>query len=199
MRGTPLLIVFEGIDFSGKRTQAELLAEYLKSKGYSISLYSFPDYTTTTGKILEEYLTMKRNLDSRIVAMLYAINRLEKLKEIEKDIEENKIIIFDRYIYSNMAYQMANGLDLEWLRMLDIYMPRPDLVIFLKISPEEALKRKGECDRYEKLEFLRKVERIYEKMANGEIKTNVKWYIVDGSKSIGEIHKKVVEIVEKFL
>jgi len=134
--------------------------------------------------------------------ILFATDVLNSVPMIKKGLEENKVVIADRYITSTIAYQCANGFSFE--SALDFVKsheyPVADGMIFINIKPETSVKRKlkehGRLDRHEKnLEFLRKVRNFYLK----EIKENIlgKWFIVDGERSIEEVHEDIVRIVEE--
>ncbi|NYT13495.1 MAG: dTMP kinase, partial [Candidatus Methanofastidiosa archaeon] len=93
-------IVFEGIDASGKETQAKLLASFLENNGFEVLLTHEPIYDEPIGKIIKSNLEKKISLASETVAMLYAADRHEHYLKIKNALDQNKIVISDRYKYS---------------------------------------------------------------------------------------------------
>jgi dTMP kinase len=182
-------IVFEGIDASGKETQAKLLSSVLKNKGLEVLLTHEPIYDEPIGKIIKSNLEKKISLASETVAMLYAADRHEHYLKIKKALGKNKIVISDRYKYSNMAYQGANGVDPKWIEEIERYSEDPDIVFFIRVNPESAMTRRKEKDLYEEnINFQKKVFDIYE-----ELSKKYKFIVIDGEKSIEEIHKEVIK------
>ncbi|KAI4346363.1 hypothetical protein L6164_007264 [Bauhinia variegata] len=188
------LIVLEGLDRSGKSSQSSRLASYLKEKGYSAELWRFPDRTTDTGKMISAYLANTSQMDDRCIHLLFSANRWEKRSLMEAKLKTGTTLIVDRYSYSGVAFSSAKGLDFQWCKAPDIGLPAPDLVIFLDISPEEAARR-GEygVERYEKLDFQKKVAESYKALRDNS------WMVVDASQSIdhveNELRDKVLECV----
>ena len=161
------ILVIEGTDGSGKETQSKKLYEYLVNKGLKVKSYSFPIYSSPTGKIVGgPYLGKKEiensyfeetsaNVDPLVSSLYYAADRRYNfLSTIEDEIYKNDIIILDRYIMSNMGHQASKAKNkkdrdkiLKFIEILEFdlcELPRPDKVIFLHM-PFEAAKelRKG--------------------------------------------------------
>jgi len=187
-----LIIAIEGLDQAGKKTQTEMLAKALKAQKIKTAVFSFPDYSTTIGREISNYLRNKRKFSPEIIHYLYALNRREKLDEIKKSSSKNSILIMNRYYHSNLVYGMANGLDKKWLQNLDAELPRTDLVILLDISQNESFTRKkSKRDRFEKnKEFSKKISQIYRKLAK-----TYRWKIVDASGTKDDVHKKILKII----
>lgn len=190
------LIVFEGIDQSGKKTQCKLLAEKLKEECYEVKIISFPDYETPIGKEIKAFLSGKRVYNDYVIHILYAANRWEKKEIIENWLNKGGILILDRYSPSNLAYGIAKGLSFEWLNNLEKGLPKPSLVIVINISPKTSFKRKiGGRDVHEKnLDFLKKVRRVYVSLAK-----KFGWKIIDGEKPIPSISEDVWNLVKDYL
>lgn len=139
------LLVFEGTDCSGKSTQINLLIERLEQQGLKIITLDFPNYSTPTGKIVRRYLDNKfgpaNDINSKIASIFYAQDRFASKSIIEKALEENDIVILDRYVESNMGHQGGKIRDpqererfFEWIRELEydnFSLPKPDAVILL--------------------------------------------------------------------
>jgi dTMP kinase len=185
-------IVFEGIDASGKETQAKLLSSFLTKKGFEVLLTHEPIYDEPIGKIIKNNLEKKISLASETIAMLYAADRHEHSLRIKKALSEGKIVLSDRYKYSNMAYQGANGVDPQWIDEIEKYSLNPDIIFYILVTPESAMKRRMEKDLYEEnYEFQKKVFGIYETLSK-----KYDFIKIDGEKSIEEIHKDIIRFFE---
>ncbi len=198
-----MFIVFEGIDASGKETQAKLLAKALKKMGHAVYMVDFPNYKNPIGKMIRKFLDKKVELDVETRALLYAADRRYELSGIKKALDSNKVVIADRYIYSNIAYQGSLGASVSWLASLDSTLIFPDIVFYLDIPPKITLKRRTKRDRYStRKEFLDKVRETYVNMATGNLQPFRKygdyaeWVTLDGTLPIDVIHKDVLEAVK---
>ena len=189
-----MIIVFEGGDQAGKKTQSALLEKKLKSAKIKTTLFSFPDYSTPIGKEINKYLHGKRKFPPQVIHCLLAANRWEKLDEIKKAQQKNSIVIMNRYRESNLVYGLVNGLKLDWLENLDLGLPKSNLVIVLDVPQTESFSRKrSNRDRFEKnKDFSNKISRTYRKMA-----VKKKWKIVDATKSKQEVHEDIMKIFGK--
>ena len=189
-----MIIVFEGGDQAGKKTQSALLEKKLKLAKIKTTLFSFPDYSTPIGKEINKYLHGKRKFPPQVIHCLLAANRWEKLDEIKKAQQKNSIVIMNRYRESNLVYGLVNGLKLDWLENLDFGLPKSDLVIVLDVPQTESFSRKrSNRDRFEKnKDFSQNISRTYKKMA----KKN-KWKIIDATKSKQEVHQSIMKIFGK--
>ncbi|MBI2607641.1 MAG: hypothetical protein HYW51_02330 [Candidatus Doudnabacteria bacterium] len=99
------LIAIEGIDGSGKGTQAELLRMNFKNHGYPVAVVSFPRYHTPTGKLIAKYLNGQLKFDgAKLIAFLYALNRYEYRDQLIKSLNQGNVVILDRYTGSNMIH-----------------------------------------------------------------------------------------------
>ena len=186
------IIVIEGIDKAGKTTQATLLSNKFKNKSIKID---FPDYTTPIGKEIKQFLDGKRVYSDSVKMMLLSANRWEKKTEIDKIISKGTTIIMNRYYQSNLVYGVSKGLNLDWLLSLDEGLPKADLVIVIDIKSDTMVSRSKNrvIDTFEKdRELIRKVKRTYRVLAK-----KFKWYVIDGEKSIDDVHSQVLRIVRK--
>ena len=162
-------IVFEGTDGSGKSTQMKLLAKFLKGKGVECVLTHEPT-DSPFGGILRACLTGRIDADERAIAALFAADRLDHITNavngIRKHLEGGVTVLCDRYYFSSLAY---NGglVSAEWVAQLNaqaMALLRADLTVFIDLTPEESMKRvsrRGETERYESLESLRRVRQAY--------------------------------------
>ena len=162
-----LLIAFEGLDQSGKQTQAALLREHLISLGRSVLLLSFPDYDTDIGAEIGRALRGERHYDAGVMQLLYVANRYEYRDEIVRATAAGTIVVCDRYLASSVAYGEAQGLDGAWLLEMQKYLPPPDVTFLLDIQPEVSARRKvDDRDKYERdLALLGRVRESYLRQA----------------------------------
>lgn len=138
------LIVIEGLDASGKKTQAALLARKLRAK-----LVSFPVYESSAGRLISLYLHghmgRKEDVPPQVAALLFAMDRYQQKDKIEKLLHSGKTVVADRYSPSNL-YQAAKlhgkkrAQFIKWLDELEEGLPQPDAVVFLDVPTAVAQK-----------------------------------------------------------
>lgn len=192
--GKGKIIVIEGPDKAGKRTQSRLLIDSLKTSGRVCVVMDFPDYTTPIGMEIRAFLSGKRDYTNEIKHMLLSANRWERKREIESMIDTGTIVVINRYYPSNIVYGVANGLNINWLANLEKGLPKEDLVITLDVSPAVLNARSAEedLDSFEKDRKLSlEVAKNYRKFAK-----QFKWKIVDGEKSKEQVHREILRIVK---
>lgn len=220
------LFVIEGTDCSGKQTQSEKLVERLKKDGKNVIKFSFPDYDTPTGKIVGgPYLGKSYicdgwfpegapNVSGKVASLYYAADRLYNVERIKKALKENKIVIIDRYVESNMAFQGSKFDTKEerkemfkWLETLEydlIGLPKPDNIIFLYMPYEYACElkksREEKPDQNELDEnLLRRAETTYLELAELYNYSRVDC-VVDGQiRTIEDIHEEIYGKVKTLL
>lgn len=187
-----LLIAFEGLDQSGKRTQAELLRDYVASQGRACGLRSFPDYDTAIGTEIRKALHGEREYAADVMQLLYVANRYEKRPGIERALADGAVLLCDRYLASSVAYGEAQGLDPAWLTEIQRFLPQPDLTILLDIAPETAVRRKASGrDRYERdLALLSRVRTSYRRQAGQPA-----WMLLDGQRPKMAVSADVISAV----
>jgi dTMP kinase len=166
-----VFICIEGLDGSGKTTQAVLLTERLH-KRYNAIYTSEPSNGKTGTFIRDCCLYEKKRLPTAVEALLFAADRIEHVEnEIKPALAEGKLVICDRYLYSSLAYQGSAGLSLEWIKSVNSHALQPDFAIFIDVSPElvlERLQRKKSV--METLETQQKVREVYLKFVEtGEL------------------------------
>ena len=188
-----MLIAIEGLDQSGKETQAQRLRERLREAGHKVRLLSFPDYGTSIGEEIARALQGEREYGSDVMQLLFVANRHERREAIREWVDGGLILVCDRYRASSIAYGEALGLDAGWLEDIQRYLPRADLTIFIDIAPETAAKRKSQGrDRYERdLSLLERVRSSYQRQA-----ASPDWARVDGERAIDEIAEDVFTAVQ---
>ena len=186
------LIAFEGLDQSGKQTQAELLRDHLKAQGCKARLVSFPDYGTSIGEEIARALSNERDYGADVMQLLYVANRYEKKADLQRWLDGGLILVSDRYTASSVAYGEALGLDPAWLTDMQRFLPPAALTILLDIAPDTAVKRKSvDRDRYERdLAMQGRVRESYHRQAQAP-----GWVVLDGERAKDVIAADVVSAV----
>ncbi len=187
-----MIIVVEGFDQAGKKTQSKMLANFLKTKKKKSKIFNFPDYTTPVGKEIKNFLNGRRKFPPQVIHCLLATNRWEKSKEIKDAISKHFVVIMNRYYQSNLVYGTVNGLDLEWLENLDNGVPKEDIVILLDVKISDSFSRKKQKrDRFEKdKKFALKITSTYKRLAK-----KYGWHVVNASHNKEQVHREVRKIV----
>jgi len=190
------LIVIDGVDQSGKKTQTGLLVKRIRQQGFHCVRWDFPVYQTTIGKRLKAYLNGMERQDLHVVHLLYAANKWEVARKIEGQLRRGCIVVANRYTPSNLVYGSAHGLPLDWLYMLETGLPKPSCVIILDISIDTSLDRKNRGrDVHEKdLPYLERVRRMYI-----QIGKKYRWKIIDGAAAPEEVNSKIWKAVAPIL
>ena len=196
---TGKLIVFEGLDGAGKATQTKLLAQKLKQLKIPATTIDFPQYGTWNAVFVEKYLNgVLGTLDEitpQQASLFYALDRFAARKNLLQWLEHGKIVIANRYVAANQAYQGSKVPDdkraafLEWLDNLEheiLQLPRPAITVYLRmplnVSSQLIDKRhqreyikEGNKDLHEKSsQLLQRAYDVYEQLAQKE-----KWVAID--------------------
>ena len=119
----PMLIAIEGLDQSGKATQAQLLRDQLRQDGTRARLVSFPDYGTSIGEEIARALQGEREYGPEVMQLLYIANRYERKADLERWLDGGLAVVCDRYVASSVAYGEAQGLDVDWLTQMQRLLP----------------------------------------------------------------------------
>lgn len=186
-------IVIEGLDRSGKSTQAATLLRRLQDAQVSAKLIKFPDRTTPIGKMIDAYLRSENELDDRAIHLLFSANRWELASSIEKTLRSGETIICDRYAFSGLAFSASKVrpgsqsyplLDYDWCRTPDAGLPAPDITLFLDVSPAAAKARGGYGEeRYEKEDVQRRVRDVFVRIGDQVEAGGGRWEVVDADES----------------
>jgi dTMP kinase len=186
------LIAFEGLDQSGKQTQAERLRDHLKQGGRKARLVSFPDYATSIGEEIARALQGERDYGPDVMQLLYVANRYERKTDLQRWLDGGLVLVCDRYVASTVAYGEAQGLEPGWLTEIQRFLPPPSLTILLDIAPETAVQRKSvDRDRYERdLAMQQRVRASYQRQA-----AENQWVVIDGEQSKDAVAAEVISAV----
>ena len=196
MRKKGAFICIEGLDASGKTTQARRLVRELRRRGFK-AVYTTEPSPGEIGKFIRTYiLQRKRRVPIAVEALLFAVDRVDHLeRRVKPALQEGKIVVSDRYVYSSLAYQGAAGLDLNWIEEINRSVVTPDLAIYIDVPPEVAVKRiKGKRSVMERLQVQRKVREVYLKFVE-----DGRLIRVDGNRPKDEVERDILAIVLDFL
>ncbi len=202
-----IFISFEGIEGTGKSTQARLLYEYLEGKGFEVILTEEPGGTQIGLKIREILLSLEyREISSMTELLLYNASRSQHIQEvILPAIHRGAIVITDRFSDSTIAYQgYGREIDLNLIDSLDRVSTknlRPDITILLDVDVEIGLKRNRGIQKTDRLEledieFHKKVRKGYLEIA---AKESERIKVISASESIEAIHSQIISLVTKMI
>jgi len=187
------VIAFEGLDQSGKQTQAERLLAAFRAAGLRAEFLTFPEYTTAIGTEIGHALQGARHYDPDTLQLLYIANRFEFRPQILQWLDEGRMVVCDRYLASSIAYGEAQGLDASWLSAIQRRLPQPSLTLLLDIPPDASLNRKQVArDKFERdLPLLGRVRESYIRQASG----NADWVHLDGARDKDAVSADVLTAV----
>lgn len=197
-------IVFEGIDGAGKTTQIELLEQFLKASGRRVYRTAEPTESVSGGLLRDALAGVSKRTPTELAA-LFVLDRIfhnvNPVNGIQKMLADGVDVICDRYYYSSLAYQ-GSEIEGDWVRRMNLDCPdilRPDLCIFLDLTPEESMERisRGRVTQeiYETKDRLEKVRRRFLDVLDS-LKDTENIYTVNAARPIDEIKSEIREIVE---
>jgi len=206
-----LLVVIEGTDGSGKSTQVNMLSKYIKDKSYGCIVSQWKTSRLISGVINE---AKERNmLNTTTFSLLYAADYTDRLEnEIIPALKSGFIVLMDRYIYTAYVRDSVRGHDINWIKNLYSFAPKPDLVFYLNVAPDILIKRliakNGVLDYFESgrdiglsTDIYNSFE-IYQKRCLEEyhkLKKEFNFIELDGTLPKKEIHKIIVDKVQKLI
>ncbi len=190
-------IVFEGLDGSGKTTQMLETAKRLSDAGYSC-VTEFEPTDGEIGRLIRRALRKEVRIGADALAMLFAADRSEHIKRIKNELAKGTVVLCDRYVYSNVAYQ---SLELDADTVISYNAGNtaalmPDTVFYIDTPPEECVRRiaanREEEELYERLDILRSVYNNYmDSFKNASLISKTEVVIIDGKLKTGEITEKI--------
>jgi dTMP kinase len=188
-------IVIEGLDGSGKTTQAKLLAAKLKKSHGAV--YTAEPSQGRIGKFIRSRILYgDSRLPTSVEALLFAADRIEHIQnEVSPTLEKGYLVVSDRYVYSSLAYQGSAELNLEWIQTINQHAMKPNLALFIDVDPETVIGRlRRKKSVMENLETQRKVREVYLKyVENGELTR------IDGGKPKKAVAEAVLVKATEFL
>jgi dTMP kinase len=199
-----ILITFEGVEGSGKSTQAGLLASKLKEEGYEIVVTREPG-GTRIGELIRNITHGRENVDltAACEAYLMAASRAQLVREIIRPaLMDGKIVLVDRYIDSSLVYQgdgrILGEKTMEDLNSLAIEGVMPDLTIFLDVPSEVGFGRRNGTEKIDRLDLQQKdfYDRVYAGYKKLAEKYKERFVVVDSSKPVAEVAGEIWERVK---
>lgn len=194
-----VLIVLDGIDGTGKTTQAKRLLASLQKKGWAAVYFREPS-DSQWGLAVKRKASIADSLSPEEELDLFQRDRRENVtKNIEPALREKKVIVLDRYYFSTIAYQGARGIDPEMIRRRnESFAAKPDLVFILDIAPQGGLERivksRKKMDiHFERQDYLAEVRKIFRRFEGENI------HHIDASRSEDVIYKDIEKIVFAYL
>jgi dTMP kinase len=203
----PLFIAFEGIDGSGKSTQAKLLADRLNQVGQKTMLTCEPT-KDQLGKMIRDAFAHKTHLHDEVIAGLFVADRLQHILDdtngILTTLKKGIHVVSDRYVFSSYAYQGVHT-DIDWViqaNSLAAKLAQADLTLFIQIDPAVAMARimsnREVTEKYETLENLNKVHKNYLKSFD-LFKNKENIVLIDGNKPMEEMADEIFAYVMKLI
>lgn len=193
------VIVAEGIDKAGKRSQIDKLYEALLNKGYHVIKSGFHQYETPTGQLIRKYLDGEYQVNKYAIELIMAADKYAQLdwfRELKE--QEVDVLLLDRYVLSQIIYSYALEVDPDFVFNLLQFLPEPDFHIYLDLDPEESMKRMGEHGENDKYEsdkmLLTKVREAYLSVMT-PLQEESAGMILDATLSIDELHQQILERV----
>jgi dTMP kinase len=195
-----LLIAFEGIDGAGKTTQANLLHSHLRNREFDVILSKEPTDSIYGLKIRKLAQGERKYVSAADEYKLFLEDRKIHVNNLIKPaLDAKKIVILDRYYFSNVAYQGSIGLDPTKIQNEnEVFSPIPEIVFLIKVPPRVGIRRiqKGRNENpnsFEKEDSLAKAANIYNNLCESYIVP------VDGASEIDTIHKKIVNVIDDII
>jgi len=187
--GKGFFIVLDGIDGCGKTVHSKGLCEELRKLNYDVAYTTEPS-RFPIGQFIEQKLLREAKVSPQVEALLFAADRFDHLTfDVLPMLRANKIVVSDRYVYSSLAYQGAQGLKLDWIRQVNYFAIKPNLALYLDVPAEIGLARKKGRSVLENLELERKARQIYVSLVeSGEL---IK---VDSSRSLDVVRKEILAL-----
>jgi dTMP kinase len=190
------LIAFEGLDQSGKQTQAERLLAAFRTAGRQAEFLTFPEYTTHLGQEIGRALKGERDYQPDTLQLLYIANRFEFKPKIESWLAAGTMVVCDRYLASSIAYGEAQGVDRQWLAEIQRFLPQPSLTLFMDMTPEISLTRKkADRDKFERdMPLLGRVRASYQRQSSAQ-----DWVKIDAERDREAVSAEVLSAVRSRL
>lgn len=197
-----MFFVFEGTDGSGTSTQAKLLTESLKKKGIPV-FHTVEPTSHELGQYLRSALRKEKELSKEAIQLLFFADRAEHLaNEILPAIQRNEIVICERYLWSSIAYGVAEGVDQTWLENIAKGFLIPDYTFFLNLPSEVSIKRIEERgakeERFEREHILTIVKKTMTTLAERCAFTN-RATVLDASESREQIFSRIEMVLTPIL
>ncbi len=189
-------IAVEGVDGAGKTTQARKLVKYLRKHGYN-AVYTYEPSRSLVGQVIRRMLKNMLHASEDVMTLLFAADRLHHHQRVVVNLlRRGVVVVSDRSVVSSLAYQTAATERRDWVREVNRYALKPDIVVYIDLSPETALRRlRRKHYRYEKASFLQRVSKEYDRILRAG------WRVVrvNGDQPVEDVFKDIAVGVERYL
>ncbi len=187
-----MLVVFEGLDNCGKTTIVEKLKQYYDQQGVLVEFTR--EFETNVGRLIKK-MSQENQLDSILKSYLFAADRQIRTRMYTEDDYQNKMILFDRYYHSAVAYRMAEGINKEWVMNLNSVFKKPDIGFYIDITPEESVKRNTDTkfNIIATAEHLNKVRKAYLSFINEE-----NLIYINGMRDLEDVYNEILNYIEMY-
>ena len=196
-------IVFEGIDGSGKSTQADRLVRYLKSKNIKAVVTNEPQSDRPVGMLIRQALKKQISFDEKTIALLFAADRLDHIQRISEKLDEGFWVICDRYYFSSFAYN-DTALNKEWIISVNseaMNALKADMTIFLDVPCDISLSRvskRGETEIFENTERQNRVRNNYLELFK-RFNDDENIVVIDGNAKQNIIEKEIADKIDELI
>ena len=187
-----IFVCVEGLDGSGKTTQAKILVRNLRRRGFD-AVYTSEPSVGEVGKLIRRFvLDREDRVPVALEALLFAADRVDHVENVARPLlKEGKIVVCDRYVYSTLAYQGAAGLDLAWIECVNRFALKPHLALLIDVPSDVVVKRlKRKKTVMETRRNQEKVREVYLEIAEDK-----RLVLIDGDKPVRKVAKNVLEVV----
>ena len=194
-----MFIAFEGLDGSGSSTHSLLLSKKLREDGHKVALTKEPT-NNLIGGLIRGVLSHQWTVTPETLQLLFSADRGHHVQmEIEPWLQEGRVVITDRYIFSTLAFGSLDMADKDWLIAMNSKFRIPDITLLIKVSPEECVRRitqnRANVELFEEVEKLQKVWERYEELSQEY--SNV--YIIDGEQTKEQVQEQIYTIVQEYM
>lgn len=191
-----VFICIEGLDGSGKTTQAKILVKNLRRKGFN-AVYTTEPSAGKVGKLIRSFvLDRDERVPVALEALLFAADRVDHVENVVKPLlRQGRVAVCDRYVYSSLAYQGAAGLNLDWIEHVNKFALKPDLVLLVDVPSDVVVSRlKRKKTVMETKQNQEKVREVYLKLA-----AEKKLVLIDGDRPVRQVADDVLKTVLRTL
>lgn len=187
-----MLVIFEGLDNCGKTTLVQMIRDYYIKLGLDIEISK--EFETNIGIELKK-MAKEGTLDPILKTYLFATDRYIRMKKISKDDLENKIILFDRYVPSAIAYRMGEGIEKDWVTSINSVFPKADIGFFIDITSTESVKRNTDT-KFNIISTSDHLDKVRESYLSILDENNLIY--INGMQPIESIFEEIVNKIEEY-
>lgn len=188
-----MIVIFEGLDNCGKTTLIKMISNYYNNTDVDTEISK--EFETNIGRELKK-MAKDGHLDSVLKSYLFAADRYIRMQDIYERNANDKLLLFDRYVPSAIAYRMAEGIDKDWITTINSVFPKHDLGFYIDITPEESISRRTD-DKFNIDYSLDQLNRIRESYHSISEENNL--IPINGMQPIESIFNTVIYEIEEYM